>query len=176
MFFSSWPSVERILIVGPLAYVGLVLLLRVSGKRTLSKMNVFDLVVTIALGSTLATALLSKDVALTDGLLGFAVLVGLQFAITALSVRWPAFSRLVKAEPALLYYQGQFLEGTMRRERVVEAEIRAAVRTQGMSAMARAEAVVLETDGSFTVLSPPRTGEASALADVQGAGRAAYED
>ena len=82
MVFSSWAGLLRVLIVGTLAYVALVLLLRVSGKRTLSKMNAFDLVVTVALGSTLATVILSKDVALTEGVTAFALLIGLQFGIT----------------------------------------------------------------------------------------------
>lgn len=67
MFFDGWTGLLRVLVVGTLAYAALVLLLRVSGKRTLSKMNAFDLVVTVALGSTLATVLLSRDVALAEG-------------------------------------------------------------------------------------------------------------
>ena len=51
------------------------LLLRVSGKRTLTRMNAFDLVVTVALGPTLATVLLTKSVALADGLAAFALLI-----------------------------------------------------------------------------------------------------
>ena len=50
MFFESWSSLGRILAVGALAYMALVLLLRISGKRTLTKLNAFDLVVTVALG------------------------------------------------------------------------------------------------------------------------------
>jgi uncharacterized membrane protein YcaP (DUF421 family) len=50
----------------------------VSGKRTLSKLDAFDLIVTVALGSTLATVLLSRDVALAEGIVAFALLVGLQ--------------------------------------------------------------------------------------------------
>ncbi len=69
----------RILIVGPLAYILLIVILRTSGKRTLSKLNAFDFVVTVALGSTLATVLLSKDVPLIEGVLAFAVLAILQF-------------------------------------------------------------------------------------------------
>ena len=69
MFFDSWAGLLRVLVVGTLAYAALVLLLRVTGKRTLSKMNAFDLIVTVALGSTLATVLLSKDVALAEGVL-----------------------------------------------------------------------------------------------------------
>lgn len=69
MLFSGWENLLRTLVVGVLAYVSLVVFLRISGKRTLSKMNAFDLIVTVALGSTLATVLLSKDVALAEGAL-----------------------------------------------------------------------------------------------------------
>ena len=75
------------LIVGTLAYAALILLLRASGNRTLSKMNAFDFVVTVALGSTLATMLLSADVALAEGVVALALLIGLQFVITWLSAR-----------------------------------------------------------------------------------------
>ena len=53
--FKGWESLGRVLFVGILAYAGLLLFLRMSGKRTLSKMNAFDLVVTVSLGSTLST-------------------------------------------------------------------------------------------------------------------------
>jgi uncharacterized membrane protein YcaP (DUF421 family) len=151
MFFNDAFSLLRVFIVGTLAYLSLVLLLRVSGKRTLSKMNAFDLVVTVAIGSTLATVLLSKDVALADGVAAFTLLIGLQYVITWLSVRSRRVENLIKAEPSLLYFNGRFLEA-MKSERVTEAEVRAAVRSQGLSEMESVAAVVLETDGSLTVL------------------------
>ena len=166
MFFNSWADIGRTALVGALAYAALVLMLRISGKRTLSKMNAFDLVVTVALGSTLATILLSKDVALAEGLVGFAVLIILQFVVAALSVKWPAFQKVVKAQPALLYYDGQFLEGPMRVERVTREELIAAVRSQGFLSMSDAAAVVLETDGSFSVLQSS-DGKETALAYVR---------
>lgn len=52
MFFDGWQGLARVLLVGALAYLTLVLLLRIAGKRTLSKMNAFDLVANVALGST----------------------------------------------------------------------------------------------------------------------------
>lgn len=60
MLFHGWESLLRIIIVGSAAYAFLVVVLRVSGKRTLSKMNAFDLVITVALGSTLATVLMDR--------------------------------------------------------------------------------------------------------------------
>jgi uncharacterized membrane protein YcaP (DUF421 family) len=152
MFFESWWGLARVLITSIGAYGALVLLLRISGKRTLSKMNAFDLVVTVALGSTLATIILSKDVALAEGILAFATLIALQYLITWLSVRSNTVGRLVKSEPTLLAYQGQLLEAALQRERVVEAEVQAAIRQQGVASLDAVAAVVLETDGSFTTI------------------------
>ncbi|RYE89913.1 MAG: DUF421 domain-containing protein, partial [Cytophagaceae bacterium] len=136
IFFTSWESIVRTLVISVLAYAGLIVMLRIAGKRTLSKMNAFDLIVTVALGSTLATVLLSKSVALADGLLAFALLIGFQYSITWLSVRSQAVSRLVKANPTLLVYQGQFLHEAMRAERVTESEILASLRERADATLA----------------------------------------
>ncbi len=152
MFFDNWMGLLRVVIIGTLAYTALVLLLRVTGKRTLSKMNAFDLVVTVALGSTLATVLLSKDVALAEGLVAFTLLVLLQYAITWLSVRSDRVRSLVKAEPCLLLRDGHFLHEAMRRERVTEDEVQAAARAQGIASLDDVAAAVLETDGSLSVI------------------------
>lgn len=167
MFFDTGSALLRTLVVGSLAYVALVLLLRFSGKRTLSKWNAFDLVVTVAFGSTLATALLSKDTTPAQGVLAFALLVGLQWSITWLSVRSDTLERWVKAQPRLLLFQGQLLQEALRQERVTESELRAALRAHGITAFEDVEAIVLETDGSFSVRKEQGK-SCSALADVQG--------
>lgn len=153
MLFDDWYGLLRVLIVGTSAYVGLVALLRFTGKRTLSKMNAFDLIVTVALGSTLATVLLSSDVALAEGMLALTLLCTLQYAVAYVSTRSPRFQALIKAEPSLLHFRGQFLSGAMRRERVSEEEILAAIRARGIADPAGVDAVVLETGGSFSVVS-----------------------
>jgi uncharacterized membrane protein YcaP (DUF421 family) len=142
-------------------------MLRVSGKRTLSKMNAFDLVVTVALGSTLATVLLTSDVALLEGLLAFALLIGLQFAITWLSIRSERVQGLVKAQPRLLVHRGRLLQPALRAERVTAEEIAAALRAEGLGSVEEVDAVVLETDGTFSALKSAGTG--TALANVRGA-------
>ena len=152
MFFDSWYGLLRVLVVGILAYTALVLLLRVSGKRTLAKLNAFDLIVTVALGSTLATVLLSKSVALVEGLAAFVLLAGLQYLVAWLSVRSSRFSDLVKSEPTLLLHRGRFLDGALRAQRVTRAEILAALRSSGAAEPGRVAAVVLETDGSLSVI------------------------
>jgi uncharacterized membrane protein YcaP (DUF421 family)/outer membrane protein OmpA-like peptidoglycan-associated protein len=152
MFFDSWHGLLRVLVVGTLAYVALVFFLRVSGKRTLSKMNAFDLVVTVALGSTLATITLSKSVALLEGAVALALLIALQLVVTWLSVRSASVRHIVKSEPTLLFCRGHMLAHAMREQRVTPDEVRAAVRAQRIGRMEDVEAVILETDGGLTVL------------------------
>ena len=112
MFFNEWIALACVAIVGLASYVSLVILLRLSGKHTLSKMNAFDFVVTVALGSTLASVLLSKDVPLVEGLTVFGLLLLVQFVI----------------------------------------EVLQAVRSRGFLSLERVAAVVLETDGSISVM------------------------
>lgn len=152
IFFDTWTSLGRVILVGGLAYAGLVLMLRISGKRTLSKMNAFDLVVTVALGSTLATVLLSRSVPLVDGLAAFALLVGLQFVITWLSVRSDAVRNAVKSEPTVLVNGGTPLPDAMKRQRVTMDEVQAALRQSGQAQLDDRTTVVLETDGSLSVM------------------------
>jgi len=166
MFFSGWDSLVRTLIAGVLAYVALVVFLRISGKRTLSKMNAFDLVVTVALGSTLATVLLAQDVALAEGMTAFALLIGLQFVVTWSSIRVRWVRRLATGEPLMLLYSGEYLPAALRKARVTEDEIRAAVRSAGVDSLDQVRAVVLETDGSFSVIRPSEGGQESSLAGV----------
>ncbi len=152
IFFNGWSVLGRTLLIGVLAYGSLVFMLRVSGKRTLAKMNAFDLVVTVAIGSTLATIVLSKSVALAEGLLALALLIGMQFAISWSSTRMPWLRRVVTGEPRLLLRDGTMLDEALRDARVTREEVRAAVRSSGIGALGDVAAVVLETDGSFSVI------------------------
>lgn len=168
VFFSSWESLLRTIIVGVLAYAVLVAFLRISGNRTLSKMNAFDLIVTVALGSTLATVLLSKDIALAEGALALALLISLQFVITWLSVRFRWVKRLITGEPLMLLYRGEYLTAALRQARVTEEEVRSAVRSSGVGQLSTVEAVVLETDGSLSVVKRGEEGDGSSLSGVRG--------
>lgn len=152
MLFDSWAGVGRVLLVGTLAYVLLIFVLRITGKRTLSKMNAFDLIVTVALGSALASTMLSKSVPLAEGMLGLTLLVVLQYAVTWLSVRSESFQDLVKAQPQLLVHRSQWMHDAMRRERVTKEEVLAALRNQGIPGIGETTTVVLETDGALSIL------------------------
>ena len=168
LIFNQWSDVQSALVKGVLAYVVLVVLLRISGKRTLSKFNAFDLIVTVALGSTLASIFLSKDVALAEGTAALALLIALQYVVTWSSVRISWIRRWVTGEPSMLLYQGRLLPDALRKMRVTEQEVLAAVRESGLPNLDRAEAVVLETDGTISVIE--RAGHAGENSRLQGLG------
>lgn len=152
MFFDTWFGLIRVVVIGVTAYAALVMLLRVSGKRTLGKMNAFDLVVTVALGSAFATVVLDKSVPLAEGVVAFAVLIALQYVITWLSVRVRWVRALVKSEPTLLVSDGTYLDNAMSAQRVTREEVEAALREQGVSGVETVACVVLETDGTLSVI------------------------
>ena len=168
LFFDGWAPILRTLVAGVLGYIALVMLLRVSGKRTLSKMSAFDFVVTVALGSTFATVLLSSEVSLLRGIVAMALLVGLQFTITWLAVRVGWWRKFVTGEPRLLLYDGAFIATAMKATRVTEDDVLAAVRLAGHADRRVIRAVILETDASFSVIAQDERGPTPSMPVIEG--------
>ncbi len=152
MFFQEWENIFRTIVVGLLAYVSVILFIRISGKRTLAKLNAFDLVVTVALGSTLSSVLLQKSISLAQGVTALGLLIALQYLVTFLSVRSTRFAKLVRSQPSLLARHGTFYGDAMVRQRLTEDEVLSAVRAQGLQGLENVEAVILESDGSLSII------------------------
>lgn len=152
MLYQGWPAIIRTLIVGTLAYATLVLFLRISGKRTLSKLNAFDLVVTVALGSTLSAILLQESIALAEGATALGLLILLQYLVTYASVRSGGIARVVRSEPSLLVRNGSFCHAAMMRQRLTEDEIMSAVRADGSAELSGIGSVILESDGTLSII------------------------
>ncbi len=152
MIIQSWEIVLTTILIGILAYISMIIILRVSGKRTLSKMNAFDLIVTVALGSALAATVVNQDVSLLEGMTAIAVLVALQYLIAWLSLHSAVFKELIKSKPQILYYKGEYYQKAMKKERILAQEIEQAVRSNGSVSMSQVLAVVLETDGTLSII------------------------
>lgn len=166
-----------------LVYVALVALLRLTGKRTLAKFNTFDFIVTIALGSMVSTIILMGDLTVAEGFVGVGVLVGAQYLVSLGVTRWRPFQHLVKSEPAVLFYDGQFLRDALRRERVATEEVLSAIREDGNARLDEVLLVVLETDGSISVIqrdadrSEPTSQEPyDAFSDIAGKAEASFSN
>jgi uncharacterized membrane protein YcaP (DUF421 family) len=170
MWFDAWSELWRIVTVGAAAYVTVVLVLRLSGKRTLAKLNAFDFVVTVALGSTLATILLNADVSWSEGAAALVLLVVLQFAISRVSAWLPRGRSVVNARPTLLLRDGSAIKTALADQRVTEAELCQAVRSSGYGSLTQIAAVVLESDGTLSVIPATQVGDWSAFDGVDGAG------
>lgn len=102
LLFDGWYDIGRDAMLAAIGFLALIVILRVSGKRTLSKMNVFDFVFVVAVGSLFAATIVDKDVTLIEGLVAISTLVVIQLVlaeITARSFRW---ERLINGEPTLV--------------------------------------------------------------------------
>ena len=165
IFFQGWAPLLRTAIGTTVTYLALVILLRVAGPRTLAKWYAFDLIVTVALGSTFANSVLCGNITVAQSLVGFVILIGLQFMIALSVAHWSGLRIIVNPQPALLLHQGKFLHETMRRQRVAEADVRAAIRHKGFDSIEDVGAVVLEADGTFSVIKELKSGP-SAMADI----------
>jgi uncharacterized membrane protein YcaP (DUF421 family) len=165
-FFDGWYFIGRAATLALLGFIALIVILRVSGKRTLSKMNVFDFVFVVAVGSVFAGTMIEKDVTLIEGLVALTTLVVIQTALASLAARYERFEALLNGEPTLLLSHGKFLHVSMRKERVTEEEVRAAIREQGVTRVEDVDAVVLENDGTLTVAYSRKNPGGSSLVDA----------
>lgn len=167
MWFDSWAETARVALVGAAAYATLVVVLRVSGKRTLSQLNAFDFIVTVALGSTLATILLASDVSFVEGIVALVLLAFLQLVIAYASSRSERLRAVVAAEPTLIVWHGDIDRHALARNRLAESEVLQAIRGSGGGGLDEIGAVVLETDGSLSVIGRSRLGDGSALGGLR---------
>lgn len=151
-FFDGWDPVIRIFVVGTLSYILLVILLKVSGKRTLAQMSGFDFLITVAIGSTFGRLITAKDVTLTESAAAFLLLILLQLGFAYLDMRFGWFSQLTKSKPTLLFYRGSFLYDNIHECRINKEEILGIIREQGIESLDDVEAVVLETSGGWSVV------------------------
>lgn len=166
MWFDSWGDLLRVVLVGTAAYASLVLVLRVSGKRTLGQLNAFDFIVTVALGSTLATILLSSEVSYAEGFTALALLSALQWVVATVSSRWPRVRNVITAQPSIIVRNGQFDTQALTESRLTEADVLQTVRASGSGSLADIAVVVLETNGKISVIRREQYGDGSALGSM----------
>lgn len=165
----SWQSqLIRVALLGPSIYLVAVIMLRLSGKRTLAKLNAFDLVITVALGSLLATSLVAPDVHWITGVAALGMFIGMQYLVALATVHIDVVKRAAKSRPTVVVRDGEMLHDAMTHERLSASEIFQAVRAAGSGTLGGIAAVVLETDGTLSVISSESLGDATALGAISG--------
>jgi uncharacterized membrane protein YcaP (DUF421 family) len=165
-FFESWYNVVRTITLSIIGFAALMVLLRGSGKRTLSKLNAFDFVFVVAVGSVFASTIISKDVTLIEGVASMATLIVIQVTLAELAMRFPTVERIINGKPTLLFSHGKFIPRALKKERVTEEEVRGAIRAKGVNRVEDVDAVILENDGSLSVAWEAKGPGRSSLVDA----------
>lgn len=166
IIFENWESTIRTLLLTILGYLAMVFLLRISGKRTLSKMNAFDFVITIALGSCLASISLNKNITLVDGVLAISLFIFMQYAFTFLSVRIKGFRSLITSRPVIVFYEGEFVEEEMKNQRLSKEELFSVCRLKGYSNLDKIYLIVLECTGDLSIIENRTGGKINSVSDI----------
>jgi uncharacterized membrane protein YcaP (DUF421 family) len=130
----------------------IVVLLRVAGQQALAKMSGFDVVFTVTLGSIIASVVITRDIAVAEGVAALVTLLGLQEIIRFFQSRYLPVHHAVRQPPRVLVWDGNLLEDRLRASSVSADEIRAAVRKAGLRSLSDARVVVLENDGEWSVV------------------------
>ena len=165
LLFKNWESLWHVAICAILAYFILFLFIRISGKRTLAKLTAFDFVVTVTLGSTLSSMILGK-VTIAEGALALALIIGLQYLLASTARASSTAEKIINSSPTLVFYRGQFLEDSMKKEVLTEEEIYAEIRKYRLLDVDQVEAVVMELNGELTVIKKSAGVRHSSLEDI----------
>lgn len=152
MFNITLAMTWGILLRTALVYLVILAGLRLSGKREIGQMTVFDLVVLLLISNAVQNAMVGPDTSLTGGILAAVVLLGLNFLVARLRLRSPLLRRWVEGTPTLLVLHGQTIPSHLQKEGVDEESLLAALREHGISAVSSVEMAVLEIDGSISVV------------------------
>jgi uncharacterized membrane protein YcaP (DUF421 family) len=126
-------------------------------------MSALDLVITVTVGSAVGRVLTAREVALAEVLAAFASLILLRWLVAELWGRTTKVRRYVAAPPTLLYDDGEFIDRGMRRHHLVVDDLHTAARQHGMGSLDEARAILLEGNGSLSVLPLNQYGDGSAL-------------
>jgi len=159
LFFDNIDKLRRIVLTAVTVYVLIVIITKVSGKRSTSQLNNFDWIVTVMIGSLGASTILLKDIPLIEGISSILVLYVMQFLVTKYASISPQFSSFILSEPRIVFYQGQFLPDAMRAERLTRQELECAMRSEGVNNFDDVEAIVFESDAQLTIIPKPTSSD-----------------
>ncbi len=159
LFFDNIDKLGRIVLTAVTVYVLIVIITKVSGKRSTSQLNNFDWIVTVMIGSLGASTILLKDIPLIEGISSILVLYVMQFLVTKYASISPQFSSFILSEPRIVFYQGQFLPDAMRAERLTRQELECAMRSEGVNSFDNVEAIVFESDAQLTIIPKPTSSD-----------------
>jgi uncharacterized membrane protein YcaP (DUF421 family) len=152
MFNMSLSSAIGIAARTLIIYVVILAGLRLSGKREVGQMTVFDLVVLLLISNAVQNAMVGPDTSLVGGIVAAVALLLVNAVVARLSLSWPRLRHVVEGTPTLLVLHGDIIPSHMRKEGIDEETLLAAFREHGVEKISEVEMAVLEIDGSISVV------------------------
>ena len=128
------------------------ILTRVIGRRELSSLEPFDLILLIVLGDAVQQGLTQDDYSLTGAFIAIATIALLQVGVSYLSFRFRRLRPVLDGEPIIVIQDGKPIEQNLRRERLTLEEVAAEARQQQIDSLAKVQWAVLETNGSISFI------------------------
>lgn len=151
-FGASWATIGYVVAGTAAAYGSTLLAVRIAGRRTVARLSAFDLIITIAIGSLLASACVSADPSYAQATTALVTLLLLQMAVAAARRRFPAVARLLEFEPRVVLRDGDVdLDRGLFGAQLTRSELESALRSQGVFDLSSVRLVVLEPTGEFSV-------------------------
>lgn len=150
-FTADWPSLLAIILTAAGIYLAVIIFTRMAGKRSFSKMSSFDFAMTVAVGSLIATTVLSADVSLWDGIVGLGAIYLFQIGV-ALLRRFEIIKKAVDNSPLLLMDGEEILHKNLKKARVSEDDLRSKLREANVLDLSQVRAVIFETTGDISVM------------------------
>jgi uncharacterized membrane protein YcaP (DUF421 family) len=133
-------------------YAFVVMLMRVIGRRELSSMTPFDLVLLIVLGDAIQQGLTQDDYSVTGALLAISTIATLQVITSYLSFRSGRMRKLFEGQPIVLVDHGEIVERNLKRERMTPDEVAEEMRQQQISSIDEVAWAILEANGSISFI------------------------
>ncbi len=127
-------------------------MLRAAGKRELSQLTAFDLVLVVVMGDLIQQGVTLEDMSLTGAMLAVSTMILLSVGLGAAAVRWSRAGRLIEGTPVVVIKQGEIVRDALRNERLDVADLYEAARTDGIGDLRDIEWCILEADGKFSFL------------------------
>jgi uncharacterized membrane protein YcaP (DUF421 family) len=133
------------------------LLTRIIGRRELSSLEPFDLILLIVIGDAIQQGLTQDDYSVTGAMIVVGTFALLQVMVSFLSYKFPPLRPALDGEPIVIVQDGKPIERNMRRERVTVAEVLVEARCQQIVSLDEIEWAVLETSGRISVIPKRRS-------------------
>lgn len=157
MFDWNWIETTgtTVLMVGVSAvsiYAVLLVLTRLSGLRSFSKMSSFDFAITVAFGSVLASTILAPEPSVLTGAAALAAFYGLQYAVSKSRRVSRLAESLVDNQPLLLIAEGKILSEHLDEARMTVDDLRSKLRMAGVANPRQVTAAVFESTGDVSIL------------------------